>query len=119
MPGSYDHYFVIKVERATPTNETRVREYNALGQATRIFEDDVSAHGLHIYVNRLDLQPSTAINNTELETDQKSRECELADYIVTTKRYQIVAVVDLLLAGAGLLPQTFRDTLGAERAVTL
>lgn len=109
MPGSYDHYFVIKVERATPTDEIRVREYNALSQATSIFEDDVSANGLHLYVNRLDLQPGTA-DNTELKTDQESRECELADYIITTERYQIVAVVDFLLAGAGLLPQTFRDT---------
>ena len=53
--GSYDYYIVIKVERATQTDETGVREYNALGQATSIFEDDVSAHGLHLYVNRLDL----------------------------------------------------------------
>jgi len=65
MPGSHDYHTFTEAERAAPAVEAGVREYNALGQATGIFEDHIGDYGPDLHSHRLGLQPNTAIDNSQ------------------------------------------------------
>lgn len=110
MPGCYYNFPVLKIERAAPADEVRVRQHNTLSKTTSIFAGNAYLDGFDLHGNRLDLQPRTTINYLGPQTERSQRKLKTPNHFLTTKRHQTLATFMLLLAGVGLLPSTFRDT---------